>query len=372
MNGLISYEDLQNYSKWNSSFNDANYTFPYYESNSDACAMERSVQHVIGAILTILGLIGNGAFLYVVLKLPYMKTVTNLYLCSLAVADFLYLSVNSVTIFCHFDNDLACRHLLANVAFACSTEFLISTSFLASIMIIALIGIERYIAISRPLSKGSRASQHGSRWLLLVVTSTWLPAFILSSPALIQCFYPLAEIFEARVVITMISFFVMIVLVLVFYLLIACKLLKASHSVIATRRSAGENERQVIRVCLLTAIVFVICLCPYMVRLVFDLLIVNRIIPVTNYVYYCFYNLAIFLLIINATINPVVYNAASRRYRRAFKDAFLCRRRQPSRYKSYIYRSQSSENAIDTGTTLVYVRGRVTSVRKQRIPLEKL
>ncbi|XP_070559955.1 somatostatin receptor type 5-like [Ptychodera flava] len=353
------------------SFMGDNVSHPDMGRYLDACALEREVQHIIGAVLTILGLIGNGAFLYVVLKLPNMKTVTNLYLSSLAVADLVYLSINSVTIFCHFDNRIVCFRIILNDAFRCTTDFLLSASFLASIMTIALIGIERYIAISRPLSKGSPSSGHRGQCLWLVATSSWLPAIFLSSPALVACFRPNFDLHVARLLITIITFLVMIAIVFVFYLLIAFRLLKASRSQIVTRRSARENEKQVIRVCLITAIVFVTCLLPYVLRMINEIFTIFNKPLISNYLSECFFNLSIFLLMINAIINPVVYNAASRRYRRAFKDAFLCRRNVGSRS------SHSSENIIESGMTQCNsLRSRNTSIRRQNltchINMEKL
>ncbi|XP_006823515.1 somatostatin receptor type 4-like [Saccoglossus kowalevskii] len=342
--------------------------------HGDACTLPLEALDIIVAVLTILGVLGNGAFLYVVIKLPYMRTDTNLYLCGLAVADLMYLIINSITIFCYFDDVGTCQKLKNNVNFMCSTEYIISTSYLTSVITIALVGVERYLAISRPLAKGSPASRHRGHCFWLVAASSWLIALVLSTPAVAECLdigHNVYKVIEIRLVITVSLFFLMVVVVLVFYLLIAFKLYDSARSAIATRRSSGENEKQVIRVCLLTAVVFVVCLLPYMIRLVGELFILHGVMPYSAYTYYCMRNLAILPLIINAVINPVVYSVASRRYRRAFHVAFCGCGRGNVRYP---VRSTNADTVIDSGQwNSANSRSSGTKQnRRNMIPLAKL
>ncbi|KAF7252487.1 Pyroglutamylated RF-amide peptide receptor [Varanus komodoensis] len=127
------------------------------------------------ALICALALFGNGLVLYVVARRKAMRTVTNIFICSLALSDVL------IALFC------VPFTLLQNVsrnwpggAFACKmVPFVQSTAIVTEILTMSCIAVERYNGIVHPLKMKWQYTNRRAYKMLGIV---WLLAAIVGSP----------------------------------------------------------------------------------------------------------------------------------------------------------------------------------------------
>ena len=102
--------------------------------------------------ITILGVVLNSAFLYVIFRVEQMRTITNRYLANLAVADILFL-VSAIgpklLQYATSPFQLDDSHL---GPFGCvAVYFLIDTAYFSSLCFITLTSLDKFVALCRPL-----------------------------------------------------------------------------------------------------------------------------------------------------------------------------------------------------------------------------
>lgn len=143
-----------------------NYVDGYY-SNSNVII---GILTTFGFILLV-GIVGNGLVLYVVLKNGTMRTVTNLYLVNLAVADLMLL------IYCV--PYIAVHYLLTSWPFGqlmCKCwSYLTLVSLSVNVMTMTALAVDRYYAIVRPLR--SRIFRTIRR-TITILSVIWISSFI--------------------------------------------------------------------------------------------------------------------------------------------------------------------------------------------------
>ncbi|XP_006825718.1 neuropeptides capa receptor-like [Saccoglossus kowalevskii] len=285
---------------------------------------DQTAQDITALVLTTVGIVGNAAFLYVIISLREMHTTTNIYLANLAIADLIFLVLNGIQPFCYVIGTEICAPLLLNIEFHCISNFIASTGFFAGMIIVGVIAIERYCAICYPLhGNGCLYWMRKISWILQALC--WLLAILPSITPLLPCYgkdSTYTQMAQTMVLIPM--FFTLTILVFVLYIRMAVTLRKSARNNVLNSPAAWETERQVMRICLITAVLYIIFMFPYILRLIEEFLILYFSYFAAFSTYPCFRNVAIYFLMVNASINPVVYNVASSRYRIAFKTAFRC------------------------------------------------
>ena len=125
------------------------------------------------ATLSIFGVIGNGIFLFIVAKLPEMRTLTNAFWVNVAVCDIIFLLTmmnNAVSIYI-YSPDIESEPYDSNVG--CVVAFdLICIAHYTSTWLIVVMSFERYLGVCRPLQHrnlvtNSRISiQNISQWII--------------------------------------------------------------------------------------------------------------------------------------------------------------------------------------------------------------
>ncbi|XP_032817659.1 neuropeptides B/W receptor type 1-like [Petromyzon marinus] len=131
---------------------------------------------IIYSIICAIGLTGNSAVIYVVLKGPKMKTVTNVFILNLAIADELFTLVLPINI---------ANHLLLNWPFGevmCKLIIAIDQfNMFTSIFFLTVMSIDRYLVVvatvrSQKLSRRTyRAAKTVSLCVWMLVTLIVLP-----------------------------------------------------------------------------------------------------------------------------------------------------------------------------------------------------
>ncbi|EZA51023.1 hypothetical protein DMN91_003159 [Ooceraea biroi] len=304
---------------------------------------------VIYAVIFFTGVIGNIATCVVIARNKSMHTATNYYLFSLAVSDLLLLisglPPEMYYIWSHFP-------YIFGEAFCIIQSFAAETSANATVLTITAFTVERYVAICHPfishtMSKLSRAVKF--------VVAIWLLALCLAVPQAIQfgIIYDYAEndtaipdsarcslqwtLIEHAFEISTILFFVMpMSIITVLYVLIAIKLRRSSlltasvnkrHHVPGglnqdSNRSKTNAQRNVIRMLIAVVVAFFICWAPFHAQRLLAVYAQGRasepedalvlVYTTLTYVSGVFYYLS-------TTVNPLLYNIMSNKFREAFK-----------------------------------------------------
>ncbi|KAG7213585.1 hypothetical protein KM043_002839 [Ampulex compressa] len=302
---------------------------------------------VIYAVIFFTGVVGNVSTCVVIARNKSMHTATNYYLFSLAVSDLLLLisglPPEMYYIWSHFP-------YIFGEAFCIIQSFAAETSANATVLTITAFTVERYVAICHPfishtMSKLSRAVKF--------VVVIWLLALCLAVPQAIQfgVVYEVAEngteildtarcsvkwtlIEHAFEISTMLFFVVPMTIITVLYVLIAIKLRRSRLLTVTVKRNhlagclnhadSGRNksaaQRNVVRMLVAVVVAFFICWAPFHAQRLLAVYAQGTkpkealvtVYTVLTYVSGIFYYLS-------TTVNPLLYNIMSNKFREAFK-----------------------------------------------------
>lgn len=152
-----------------------------YGSNDSSGATEHMpfdvVTAVVYSIVFLIGLVGNTLAIYVVLRYVKMKTVTNIYILNLALADELYilgipfLGTNSVLSYWPY-GDFFCK--------VCMTADAMSQ--FASTYCLTVMSIDRYLAVVHPIRSTKWRKPQVAKFLSALV---WVVSFLIVLPVTI-------------------------------------------------------------------------------------------------------------------------------------------------------------------------------------------
>ncbi|XP_011637437.1 pyrokinin-1 receptor-like [Pogonomyrmex barbatus] len=304
---------------------------------------------VIYVVIFFTGMIGNISTCVVIARNKSMHTATNYYLFSLAVSDLLLLVSGLPPEMYYIWSNFP---YIFGEAFCIIQSFAAETSANATVLTITAFTVERYVAICHPfishtMSKLSRAVKF--------VVAIWLLALCLAIPQAIQ-FGIVYEYFNETIIsdsakcsvrwtlnehafeISTILFFVIpMTIITVLYVLIAVKLRRSSLLTISKRhhvpgglnhadssRGKTNAQRNVIRMLVAVVVAFFICWAPFHAQRLLavyaqsslssseakDTVVI--VYTTLTYVSGVFYYLS-------TTVNPLLYNIMSNKFREAFK-----------------------------------------------------
>lgn len=295
--------------------------------------------------ILLIGLVGNAAFLYVVFRIPSMRTVTNYYLANLAVADSVFLSILIGTRFYEMgvygvpNSHLGLAGCISNTIFNYAFHY-------AGMILITLMSLERFLAVCHPLRHRLIS---GRRRTIRMIVACWIMAVILTSFQLptnldfkqICIQWPDSEEYDSFPTVIghcsfldepwvlpmfhlaqTIPFFVAFFGSAYFYVSIVIRL---------NRRSSSSDRQQVIRtrnhvalMLIANGTVFFLTLSPFEVTsiIIFIEGFMDGVILIPYEARGALFEINRILVFINSAINPIVYTVTNARYRRAFRRAF--------------------------------------------------
>ncbi|XP_033624976.1 neuromedin-U receptor 2-like [Asterias rubens] len=299
-----------------------------------------------------IGVMGNFAVIAVFIRVRSMRTVTNHYLVSLAIADltFLVLSVPQFWVM-YVTSPIIADYRVLQTGYCKMSIYLTESSIIASCFTVILVTFERYVAICWPhkfkeLSTKPRA--------VLLCALVWLFALGYKIPAL--CFsaaiktpivwlisapkedypdsmyvcnfcYPrtsdTCKVFQKSLTLDQILLLMVIPITMVMYSLIVLQLQKLAKSTMIRGSGSSSSTRmkkQVVRMLIVTITLFVICMTPFRILNLFS--IYEFSLPPNSQ--WVLVNVGRIMLYTNCSVNPIIYNIMSDRYRQAFHDTFLC------------------------------------------------
>ncbi len=321
---------------------------------------------VLLPVILVFGVIGNVLFIYVAIRIPHMRTVTNRYLVSLSVADVIFLLAAIGQKIWKFAQTPVRGDDSPLGQFGCVwVYFLSDVAYFASLMFVTLVSIDRYVAVCRPQERHSLIKGKSYE----IVTLCWVFSAVLAAsltpgnlnlfiycltwpaqkpyaswPDTIQFCLPLENfhwISSFATGLQTIPFFITLVLNIYLYVAIIrgldqCIRRMSQHGV---QKNADTGMRnQIAKMLVVNGVVFFCFLFPFEIYSLFGMVAISRTQDksptylirnedVRSYILL----LSQLLSYINSAVNPIIYTVMCRRYKQAFKEALLpasCMRNQ--------------------------------------------
>ncbi|KAM9843716.1 somatostatin receptor type 5-like [Aulostomus maculatus] len=277
------------------------------------------VTAAVYTIVFVVGLLGNTLAIFVVIRYAKMKTMTNMYILNLALADELYilgipfLGTNSLLSYWPY-GDFFCKMCMTADAMSQFTS-----TFCLTVM-----SIDRYLAVVHPI--------RSTKWRKLQVAKVfscmvWVVSFLIVLPVTIfshvqdefnicNLTWPEPQNVWSIVFIlytSILGFFGPLVVISICYLLIVIKVRTAGARAGLTKRR--KSERKVTRMVVIIVLVFILCWLPF-----FSTNIVNLfyIIP-ENQATAAVYFFSVILTYVNSCANPILYGVLSDKFKQSFR-----------------------------------------------------
>ncbi|KAK7940258.1 hypothetical protein WMY93_003584 [Mugilogobius chulae] len=281
------------------------------------------VTAVVLIIIFFVGLLGNTLVIYVVVRYTKMKTVTNLYILNLALADELYilgipfLCTQNVLSYWPYGEFLCKIYMTADVMSQFTSTFCLT-----------MMSIDRYLAVVHPIKSVKWRKPQVAKILNALM---WVVSFLITLPVTIfsnvqpdgnacNITWPDEHNLWSNafiLVTSILGFFGPVVVICLCYMLLVIKVRSAGARAGLTKRR--KSERKVTRMVVIIVLVFVLCWMPF-----FTTNLVNMFYTIPN----SSVNVAIFYILvivtyINSCSNPILYGFLSENFNQSFQKA-LC------------------------------------------------
>ncbi|XP_066134451.1 somatostatin receptor type 5 [Saccopteryx bilineata] len=280
---------------------------------------------VLYLLVCAVGLGGNLLVIYVVLRHAKMKTVTNIYILNLAVADVLlmlglpFLATQNAVSYWPF-GPVLCRLVMT----------LDGINQFTSIFCLTVMSVDRYLAVVHPIRSTRWRRPRVAR---LASAAVWAFSLLMSLPLVVfadiqegwdTCNLSWPEpvgLWGAIFIIytSVLGFFGPLLVICLCYLLIVVKVKASGMRVGSTRR---RSERKVTRMVVVVVLVFVGCWLPFFIINIVNLAIVLPEEPAAAGAYF----FVVILSYANSCANPVLYGFLSDNFRQSFRKV-LCFRK---------------------------------------------
>ncbi|KAM9472482.1 somatostatin receptor type 5-like isoform 1-T1 [Salvelinus alpinus] len=278
---------------------------------------------VISMTVFMVGLLGNTLAIYVVLRYAKMKTVTNMYLLNLALADELYilglpfLTTQNVLSYWPFGQFL-CRVVMT----------VDSINQFTSTFCLTVMSIDRYLAVVHPIRSVKWRQPKVAK---IINGLVWVVSFVVVLPVTIysdvqdrfnscNMSWPDPQELWSTVFIlytAILGFFGPLLIICLCYLLIIIKVKSAGARAGLTRRR--RSERKVTRMVVIIVVVFVICWLPFFTTNIVNLVFIIPENSVTAGVYF----FLVIMTYVNSCANPLLYGFLSDNFKQSFRKV-LC------------------------------------------------
>ncbi|KAH3698314.1 mu-type opioid receptor-like isoform X1 [Dreissena polymorpha] len=190
MDKMVGYDDEIGFSEDYDYAYNYNYTYDVSDSMKHLPLVEFLPTVIIYGIVGLMGLVGNLLVLFAIARVKRMRTITNMFLFSLASADLLLvclcIPVRCVAFYSYTWNlgEFMCR----------GTHYVQHVSMICSAMTLTTMSIERFIAIRFPLRARSLCTKRHAR---VVISVTWVTSFVAAVPIIFVIkHHPVGQSFE--------------------------------------------------------------------------------------------------------------------------------------------------------------------------------
>ena len=330
-------------------------------------------------ITAILGVLFNVAFLFVIYRVPKMRTVTNLYLTQLSVCDNGYLVVTTTRLM--RDYFLSPEYDFEQpTSTGCHTfDFLIYFFYFSGVHFICAVITDRYFAICRPMQYRSFSGFRARN----VSVVCWVIGFVLAMAGLVPmketticttiqtkaqnesqgivlqvCQPSCTWCYQMLLVFDTVQFIIALLINVILCSSIIGRLRERSRKTVSSNADSIMQtvSRNVTRMLNVNGIMFFVLLGPYEIwNVVFLINDYTEISMASERFLFWLKWFARVFVSINSTVNPLIYSATNQQYRQAFMDIFgrLLFKKQMRTEASYISEgiqtkvSNTSQNLCD-------------------------
>ncbi|XP_016296317.1 somatostatin receptor type 2-like [Sinocyclocheilus anshuiensis] len=312
--------------------NESDFGLEIYPHNSTHPGFDQTSSAVITFVYFVVcavGLCGNALVIYVILRYAKMKTVTNIYILNLAVADVLcMLSLPFIAI------QLSLLHWPFGSAICRVVLTVDSMNQFTSIFFLTVMSFDRYLAVVHPIKSTKWRKPRMAKTISLAM---WGVSLLVNLPIMIysgvntkrneartctmlwpepQNTYYTAFIFYTF----FLGFFLPLIVISMCYLLIVIKVKSSGMRVGSTKRK--RSERKVTRMVSIVVVVFILCWLPFYV---FNVTSVTGTVPTTTVLKSTF-DFVVVLGYANSCANPILYAFLSDNFKKSFQNV-LCLKR---------------------------------------------
>ncbi|XP_022107018.1 somatostatin receptor type 2-like [Acanthaster planci] len=315
-------------------------------------SVQTALVTIVYPCICVFGILTNSAFLFTVVRVPYMRTITNIYLGNLAVSDILFLSTGAGFGLWKFlstpvTSDFS---ILGGVHGCIITQVLNATPFVASTLLVTVVAAERYLAICQPIkhlsinSRGRTMALIAVTWavaicceaLLLPATSNYKVTcvmwpdddhFMNFPQTIASCFFPAlwAQVLAAiaLTVPNLLAVFVTFVLYFLIVRELSSRIRKAPGEQSSNPGRSRRTRDRVAKMLVIAGTVFYMLLTPRTLLTLYYYIRRFAGAPgLPRNVEFILFISTNVLLYVNSVTNPIVYAFSNRRYRKAIIHAF--------------------------------------------------
>ncbi|XP_064618343.1 LOW QUALITY PROTEIN: pyrokinin-1 receptor-like [Liolophura sinensis] len=333
---------------------------------------------VVYSLVFITGTIGNVCTCVVIAKNSYMHTTTNYYLFSLAVSDLLMiLSCLPPELYQIWE----AYPWIFGEPFCIVKILLTEMTSYASVLTITTFTIERYIAICHPLLAHKMAD---TRRAIKIIICVWVNRILFALPYPIHtrtsyyvshpvtgepvkdsltCTIPLKWRQDMTVMFQISSFLFFVTpmaIITVLYILIGITIGRSGLSRGASEESCqgrprgtaqSTPRRAVLKMLVAVVVAFFVCWAPFHAQRFMTLYVkdwTKTLLEVQSQLFY----VSGLLLYVSSTVNPILYNLMSKRYRQAFRETLCCciGQKNPRRFS---FGNSHTEQTVNNGLRTV-------------------
>ncbi|XP_038048181.1 neuropeptides capa receptor-like [Patiria miniata] len=141
--------------------------------------LDVSIKTIVLPIIWCLGIITNLTFLFVIVRVPKLRSDTNIYLAHLSLADLLYSSMASAYHIRSYTASVVAFHdPFVNSAQCVSFFTVMNTGYFASIALVTMVSFERFLALCHPIK---HLKIRGRRRTRRMIAICWLVGFLFSA-----------------------------------------------------------------------------------------------------------------------------------------------------------------------------------------------
>ena len=304
------------------------------------------VPTLFGAI-SVVGIAGNSLVIYVILSRHQMRTVINLMLLNLAIADLSFVLIVPPFTAYHFAasswpfGDLLCKLM----------HYSVNLTAYVTVYTLVMIAVIRYMTVVRSVQTMRIRTR---RNIVLAIVAIWAVMLVVNLPILTsygvkvhaegytECDHGGPEIGK-RIFATffVFAYILPLAIIAVFSLCILRHITHQKTAMLQDRVTrSSSRKRQASRLLVLVVVVFALLWLPIHIHLLvayFGSIPMDVAYQVFSVVIYC-------LAYFNSCVNPIIYNSTSREFRVAFHEIVCCT-------KDATYRLTSVTNGSKLGIT---------------------
>lgn len=326
-------------------------------------------------IIFLTGIFGNITTCVVIIKNSSMQNATNYYLFSLAISDLILLVLG-------LPNELSVFWQQYPWIFGLSVckirAYVSEMSSYVSVLTIVAFSMERYLAICHPFRVNAMS---GLKRPISFILGSWSIAMIAAIPFIIYtklnyveyppksgnkskdsaiCAMLLPDMpdFPLYEMSCLVFFLIPMIIIFILYVRMGLKIHKSARNSLGpifnqnsihTESKQFQSRKSIIRMLSAVVVLFFICWAPFHTQRLFYIYGANEdYYPDLNEFLYIFSG---FLYYISTTINPILYNLMSSRYRKAFKETLCCNGNNNNRRQGLVNFSKTNASRLNSDQT---------------------